>query len=106
MEETRTEEPRWDSKTGGDIENRHGGVASAGTPCPELLALLPWERRGEPCNRRTQESQNPGKPSCDIPAGTPDNRGPWGLREALNGGLGASIKRPPGLVENGPFQGI
>ena len=30
--ETRTEEPRWDSKTGGDIGNRHGGVASAGTP--------------------------------------------------------------------------
>ena len=30
--ETRTEEPRWDSKTGGDIGNRHGGVAFAGTP--------------------------------------------------------------------------
>ena len=27
-----TEEPHWDSKTGGDIGNRHGGVASAGTP--------------------------------------------------------------------------
>ena len=80
--------------------------ASAGTPCPELLALLPWERLGEPCNPRTQESQNPGKPSCDIPAGTPDTPGPWGLPEALNGGLGASIKRTPGLVENGPFQGL
>ena len=29
-----------------------------------------------------------------------------GLREALNGGLGASIKRTPGLIENRPFQGI
>ena len=27
-----------------------------------------------PCNPRTQESQNPGKPLCDIPAGTPDTR--------------------------------
>ena len=27
-----TEEPHWDSKTGGDIGNRHGGVAFAGTP--------------------------------------------------------------------------
>ena len=91
--------------------------ASAGTPCPEFLALLPWEGLGEPRNPRTQESQNPGipksgetqnqgKPSCDIPAGTPDTRGPRGLPEALNGGLGASIKRPPGLVENGPFQGL
>ena len=35
--ETRTEEPRWDSKTGGDIGNRHGGVAFDGTPCTVAL---------------------------------------------------------------------
>ena len=85
---------------------RHEWIISHGTPCPELLALLPWERLGEPRNPRTQQSQYPGKPSCDIPAGTPDNRGPWGLPEALNRGLEASIKRPPGLVENRPFQGF
>ena len=88
--ETRTEEPRWDSKTGGDIGNRHGGMLP-----PEPLELLPWEPCGEPW-----------KPSCDIPAGIPDNRGPWGLPEDLNRGLEASIKRPPGLVENGPSQGF
>ena len=113
--EPRTEEPRWDSKRGGDIGNRHGGMlppellarnSLPGTPCPEPLALLPWERLGEPRNPRTQESQNPGKTLCDIPAGTADNRGPWGLPEALNGGLEASIKRTPGLVEKGQFQGF
>ena len=70
--------------------------ASAGTPCTVALGAA----------RRTQQSQNPGKPLCDIPAGTADNRGPGGLPEALNRGLEASIKRPPGLVGNGPFQGF
>ena len=62
---------------------------------PEPLELLPWEPGGEPW-----------KPSCDMPAGTLDTDPPGGFREALNGGLGASIKRTPGLVENGSFQGI
>ena len=109
--EPRTEEPRWDSKRGGDIGNRHGGMLP-----PELLAQNPLhscpgsgsQNPGipEPRNPKIQESQNSGKWSCDISAGTPDNRGPRGLPEALNGGLGGSIKRPPGLVENGPFQGL
>ena len=70
---------------GGQPGDSHGraslgfqdGWGHRGTPCPELLALLPWERLGEPCNPRTQESQNQGKPSCDMPAGTPDTD-PWG----------------------------
>ena len=51
-----TEEPHWDSKTGGDIGNRHGGVAFAGTPCTVALGA-----GGEPW-----------KSSCDMPAGTLD----------------------------------
>ena len=38
---TRTEEPRWESKTGGDVGNRHGGVAFAGTPCTVALGAAP-----------------------------------------------------------------
>ena len=93
--ETRTEEPRWDSRTGGDIGNRHGGMLP-----PEPLELLPWELRGEPCNPKIRGNRRA------IFLLEPLITGPWGLPEALNGGLEASIKRPPGLVENGPFQGF
>ena len=61
----------------------------------EPLALLPWEPGGEPW-----------KSSCDMPAGTFDTDLLGVFREALNGGLGASIKRTPGVIENGSFQGI
>ena len=70
--EPRTEEPRWDSKRGGDIGNRHGGMIP-----PELLARNPLhccpgsgsENPGipEPRNPRTQESQNPGIPEPSNP---------------------------------------
>ena len=67
---------------------------------PELLALLPWERLGEPRNPKIRGNRRA------IFLLEPLIPGPGGLPEALNGGLGVSIKRPPGLVENGPFQGL
>ena len=95
------EEPRWDSKTGGGHRKPARRNASAGTPCTVALGAA----------RRTLQSQNPGNPKIRgnrraIFLLEPLIPGPWALPKALNGGLGASIKRPPGLVENGPFQGL
>ena len=59
----------------------------------EPLALLPWEPGGEPW-----------KSSCDMPAGTFDTDLLEVLWETLNGGLGASIKRTPGVIEMGHFR--
>ena len=76
---------------------RRAGISETATEellSPEPLELLPWEPAENPGNRRAICLLEPLIPT------------PWGLREALNGGLGASIKRTPGVIENGSFQGI
>ena len=67
---TPTEEPHWDSKTGGAgllswrLHWEPAWTLETGTEewlSPEPLELLPWEPGGEPW-----------KSSCDMPAGTLD----------------------------------
>ena len=85
-----------------------GRNASAGTPCPELLALLPWEPRREPCNPKIRGNRRaifllePLIPRSLGSSGSPES-GSWGQYQKASG---AGRKRViSGLLGGWPLGG-